>query len=291
MTDRIFLFLLIVLPASFLAYTPSGEAYQLLRCADLTGIFPGLKCESNDKVSRWVNEQGKSEHNRPIGAVACSVGGQGTLGYQLIESAADGWNSVYGARDTIKVYEQSCPDDLRISYRDAKSSIAFVESSRFLDGAKGAAIFGYRLDHWGNHDHVDIVLDYDSIDRRAHTCTTTGAKAGLGDMVLHEMGHALGLAHEDRALMAAVKNKSLYGTAMIYCSESRLMVSADDARGHRAVYPSGNKSYDLAVSNRTMKFNVSAQRYIMSPYNASERLVCPGETVGFSILRSEPRRF
>lgn len=172
----------------------SAHAYQYLSC-------DGHVMTHRDPINMYMD--------------SCNIpdGGQR---YNDTISGLAAWSSVSGMR--VMMIPQWGGNDCSITHGDGSSDIAYVASNNsFLDGANGIAMY----DGYWNGDcpetHEWDVLIKDSglvVGNGTELDCCVNANQHRINVVAHELGHVLGMAHETtgkNALMAATALQAVFG--------------------------------------------------------------------------------
>lgn len=167
------------------------------------------------------------------------------------------WNSVGGMPAVFAVGEQhTCG----MRHGDGRSTIAYVDPAH-IDGSLGVTRRYYTRGCW--RWAFDLALAETDVMLSAALDTRIGGRPPVANLdpsprceratlpstteratVLHELGHALGLDHEDDAL-AMMMSREGEGR---FCGERPFMPHPDDAAGVRRLYGDRGRVAELAAS-------------------------------------------
>lgn len=165
-----------------------------------------------------------------------------------LDRAANAWNATPGTRFRFSfVYDSATT----VGLGDGKNSIAFVTDPGRFDGALALEITQHEtcfLINDGNITESDIIYNND------YTWSTTGSpfppgfNTGVFNISLvgiHELGHGLGLRHENGRL--ATMN-SIYPNGGVFGNNNLVQPHSDDIAGNRGGYGTCCTHRDIAAS-------------------------------------------
>lgn len=162
---------------------------------------------------------------------------------------------VYGMSEWNAVQAMDDVFDPRYNRRDCvvrtgngRNELGFVDSAS-IDGALGLTLRRYAGGCWSWSRDLDIVEADVFINGQAdleegNPGDCNRKRTGQRTTVIHELGHALGLNHEDdqMALMMSTDGEGKY------CGQYMVSPHPDDVTGARALYGTDARSRDLAAS-------------------------------------------
>lgn len=212
---------------------------------------------------------------------SCSISDPGSR-YNAISDQMSRWRNVGGMRPMVYWSMYTQPNCL-IDDEDEINEIAFVPSEQ-IGGSGGRAIVTTD-DCWlpgdEDYDSVKIFIANDvggTVGQPEPEIPSSAVGNGyLRHTILHELGHAHGLDHEN--VLNIMTNGSFTGNAFgrFGGDSERIDVWPDDAKGGRALYPeSGSEVNIFATSQYVLNNNIYNGNGLRQD---SEITKCPGETV------------
>jgi len=181
------------------------------------------------------------------------------------------WNAVQAMDD---MFDQSwTPGVCQARTGNGHNEVGFV-SAAAIDGALGLTLRRYSGGCWSWTRRVDIIeadvfINSDAVLEQGNPAACNRKVTGQRTTVLHELGHAIGLNHDDdhMSLMMSTDGEGKY------CGSRMVEPHPDDATGGRRLYPDREASRDLAAS----EFRMTGVNRVSTNSRFGERPLCPGE--------------
>jgi hypothetical protein len=178
--------------------------------------------------------------------------------------------------DVFEFHNGSSTSCGSINHSNGESQI-FLASDSELDEALGVTFVRYSSACFWWFDEQDILEADIAINGEFNfemgnpPCNTY--LVGHRTTIMHEMGHAFGLQHEDDVMALMMTND---GEAK-YCGSHTIAPHPDDALGGRALYPSGASMIDLGAS----EFQVVGSNNVNLNTSPGTSSLCPGDSYTF----------
>ncbi|MCI0443396.1 matrixin family metalloprotease [bacterium] len=204
---------------------------------------------------------------------------EGSVWRSDLENAIGRWNGMVGM---WLEYDYIFVDDTSYSSGDDKNTVGFVAGSD-IDNKWGRTRTRYDCDEIEETDvlfNADLVYNTGVQDERVRD---TSAPA-FRKVSVHELGHALGLAHycNELAQMAqGFTGHIWYGDSATY----RHHPTPDDCEGARYQYPFSNSEVDASLMNFEMNGSCGSQIW---RNNSTVTLVSPGGSVNVEYTVTNP---
>lgn len=228
----------------------------------------------NDRPVRWVWPQ------VPIAVMPCSAPPGSHRSNDFLATMA-GWNSVPGAR--IRFEPEVGAPTCRIEV-NGRSEVGYIAPEN-LDGARGVTRIIYNVGcvamfHVESMPEIQVIAETDiaiaafdhDVSGPPRNCDrierTTPLRRAL---LLHELGHAFGLRHEDDEM--AVMNTGSSGGR--YCGPRAMEPHPDDRTGVRVMYPDPEAEPVRDVA--ALPFELTEPNYTRPVVRAGHYGVCPNE--------------
>lgn len=206
----------------------------------------------------------------------------GTARWSDIEHAIGEWNRVPAMAAMLRLARGGAQCEVAINHR---TEVGYVRPE-LLDGARAAArvIYGGGCLPVGQGvpggrpyiTEADIIISArdDLLEGTPADCGTLfgGVRQAV---VAHELGHLLGLRHEDEA-MSLMHTSSGPGR---YCGQRAVSPHPDERAGARMLYPGGEAGRDLAASAFYLR-GPNQVRSVTPPRGDEHIEVCPGQLLG-----------
>lgn len=261
----------------------SGPTARLAGAAALLGmvcfVAPAaahgwLECEG--EPIRWATR------DVPVQVMQCAAPAGSHRAADLL-AGVDAWNAVPGLGVSLVPVPSSPTCRITVN---GHSELGYVRPDQ-LDGARGATRVVY--DHgcgmqgegrtaYGPQSIVEadvIIADFPTdVSGEPENCDRIERNQPLRRaLVLHELGHVLGLWHEDDQV--AVMNAS--SSSVRYCGARALVPHPDDGAGARTLYPDPDAAPVRDVAATAMWLERSNYNATVVPRGTVA--VCPGELV------------
>ena len=152
---------------------------------------------------------------------------------RLVRDSFAAWEEV---RISSAAFRSRGVADLEVSGTDGKNVITFDRGGRNFPDRGGGGVIAFALMNWDVQGHitdVDIVFNGRDYSYSVGNPTQEGGLVDMQDVLTHEIGHLLGLAHSPLAGERTVR-PSMYP---FYFGEERTLTT-DDRAGVSALYPS-----------------------------------------------------
>jgi hypothetical protein len=224
--------------------------------------------ECNDKAIKWENDAANYQIMR------CSIPEGSQRAADVIYSF-DQWNAVYGMWDVFS-HDWGTTECVGIDHSNDRNEVFFAPASA-LDGAVGTTWVRYDSCFWWfDTQHIveaDMAFDASQIVEWGSPRCNTYQLFGARTTMTHEMGHALGLDHDD-GFMNLMMTSDGEGK---YCRNYVIEPHPDDASGGRYLYGSGNRSTDIGASEHRL----AGPNDVELNTSPGTEMVCPGSKYTF----------
>jgi hypothetical protein len=185
------------------------------------------------------------------------------------------WNAVYGMYDVFS-WSSGTADPVSIDHDNGVNQI-YYGTNAGMDGALGVTYVRYSSscfwwfdDQWIVEADVAINGEF-AFEWGNPACDTYST--GNRTTIIHEMGHALGLEHDDSHMNLMMTSD---GEGK-YCGTHTISPHPDDAEGGRFLYGSGNTSHDLGAS----EFRLIGSNNVDRNTSPGTTYLCPGNSYTF----------
>lgn len=233
-----------------------------------TAVFAYIYDTCNGTKVKWEDDSAGYQVMR------CSIPEGSQRATDVIYSF-DQWNAVYGMWDVFS-WSWGTTECVGISHSNGRNEIYFGVPSE-MDGAVGVTYVRYDSCFWWfetrHIDEADIAFDAAQMVEWGNPPCNTYRPFGSRTTMIHEMGHALGLEHDDSPMNLMMTND---GEGK-YCGNFVIEPHPDDAAGGRFLYNSGNRSTDIGASEHQL---VGANDVELNTSPGVER-ICPGSRYTF----------
>jgi hypothetical protein len=207
----------------------------------------------------------------------CSISSGGTREGDVLHGFNE-WNNIYGVYDRFKWTDGSSA--CSITTGDGKWDVAYASGSS-IDGANGvtkkiveACVWPYFGFADGGLDEADILISSTaSFDTGTTACDTENQTPRRGT-IIHEMGHALGMKHDNRFMSVMHASAGPGNTHGKYCGSHAMAPHPDDVAFAIKYHGSGNNSWEFGASGFRL---FGGNRTLTLPNETVS--VCPGDSV------------